>query len=36
LIAAHAIAAHANCGIAIEDGPRGATRVRLTIPRSGG
>ncbi|AUX47989.1 hypothetical protein SOCE26_095150 [Sorangium cellulosum] len=36
LIAAHAIAAHAGCGIAIEDGPRGETRVRLTIPRSTG
>lgn len=36
LIAAHAIAAHASCGLTIEDGPRGATRVRLTIPRSGG
>ncbi|HTN88171.1 MAG TPA: sensor histidine kinase, partial [Sorangium sp.] len=35
LIAAHAIAAHTNYGLAIEDGPRGETRVRLTIPRSG-
>ncbi|XXX75786.1 sensor histidine kinase [Sorangium sp. So ce134] len=35
LIAAHAIAAHTNYGIAIEDGPRGETRVRLTIPRAG-
>jgi two-component system, OmpR family, sensor kinase len=34
LIAAHAIAAHTNCGLTIEDGPRGGTRVRLTIPRS--
>lgn len=32
LIAAHAIAAHTNCGLAIEDGPRGGTRVRLSIP----
>ncbi|MGK3999120.1 sensor histidine kinase [Sorangium sp. So ce1024] len=35
LIAAHAIAAHTNYGLVIEDGPRGETRVRLTIPRSG-
>ncbi|MGK4001205.1 sensor histidine kinase [Sorangium sp. So ce1036] len=35
LIAGHAIAAHTGCGIVIEDGPRGETRVRLTIPRSG-
>jgi two-component system, OmpR family, sensor kinase len=34
LIAAHAIAAHTHCGLSIEDGPRGGTRVRLSIPRS--
>lgn len=34
LIAAHAIAAHTRINLAIEDGPSGGTRVRLTLPRT--
>lgn len=34
LIAAYAIAAHLRLALEIEDGPRGGTRVRLTLPRS--
>jgi two-component system, OmpR family, sensor kinase len=34
LIAAYAIAAHLRLTLEIEDGPRGGTRVRLTLPRN--
>ena len=35
LIAAYSIAANLRLSLEIEDSPRGGTRVRLTLPRSG-